>query len=69
MEQELIRAQIVMNAACARAIIRMHGYEAANQQAREEGEVLVYHKEDFDRIIEEEGIDVCSIVDSLKGVI
>lgn len=65
MNEPLIRAQVAVTAACARATLRAAGMQAMNMECMIKHKPLVYLEADFERVITEEGIgynDIHSLI-------
>ena len=61
---DAIKAAMI-NARCAAAMIRAMGMQAENQNRSHRGENVAYWEDDFNRVIEEEGVghnDVMSVL-------
>jgi hypothetical protein len=56
-----------LNAAIARALIRMEGMRAENAQRKHRGESMAYAEHHFDGVIESEGIDCNTVQKELFG--
>lgn len=56
MSDTVIKAAAVINASCARVLIRVSGMQARNMQCLVKHQTPAYNEEDFLKIIEEESI-------------
>lgn len=54
--------EIIIQAAIARALIKMNGMIAENTACSVNGEYLKYYRDDFERIINEEGIGFNDVI-------